>query len=239
MKNFPVRAPEGRSPAAGAIERITLLAAAYARRHGDYLGQASGWSEDKWSRHALSEWNLPQPISRRDVLEITANVKSPEDAEKAFIAVMVWGYGPTGYGPHRVDEMRASRRGGLGSYMLEVVEAASNGPVEAYRYMANNKIKQLGPSYGSKVAYFVTPSEVSPVLDYEVAQWIRAHEGCLRFDSRQWSTTQYEQFQLYCSQLLDVVRPLVDEREQTLGLVEYLMFIDRSARSLPKWATTI
>jgi len=232
-------------PADGAIERIIQLATIYAEQGGDYLSQASWWNRKKWSRHVLTEWNLPRPISRRDVFDIVDQIRTTSDAErdrvaeKAFVAIMVWGYGTTGYGPHRVKEMRASRQEGLGSYMVNITEAASDGPVEAYRFLANNKAKQLGPSYGSKVAYFATPGEVSPVLDSEVAQWIQQYEGRAHFQLTEWSTLQYGDFQAYCSQLLDVIRPLVSEAEQTLGLVEYLMFTDRFAGSLPSWARRI
>lgn len=232
-------------PADGAIERIIQLANIYADQGGDYLSQASWWNQRQWSRHVLTEWNLPRPISRRDVFDIVGQIRTANEAErarvaeKAFVAIMVWGYGTTGYGPHRVNEMRASRHEGISSYMVATAKAGAGGPLEAYRYLANNKAKQLGPSYGSKVAYFVTPGEVSPILDSEVAQWIQQYEGRARFQLTDWSTLQYGDFQAYCSHLLDVIRPSISEEEQTLGLVEYLMFIDRFAGSLPSWARRI
>ena len=219
--------------------RIRQLAETYAEHGGDYRLQASQWSTARWTKHLRTGWHLPNPITRHDVFSIVGAAKSPELAEKAFVAVMVWGFGWTGYGPHRVTEMRGSRPEGIGQYMLHVLTEAKTGPVEAYRSMSKNHAVQLGPSYASKIAYFATPNEVSPILDSLVARWVKEHEGRMLFDANKWSTPQYSNFQAYCQELLETACDVVAVDHQTLGLVEYLMFVDQGAAGLPAWAKTI
>ena len=233
----------GTVPSDGARERIRELAEVYAAEGGDYLTQASWWDSEDWSRHVHPGWNLPNPITRNDVFRLVKEARTVELAEGAFVAVMLWGYGQTGYGPHRVDEMKSSRPEGLGQYMLDIGKAAAPDTADAYRYMADNKMNRatkLGPSYASKVVYFVTQGEGSPILDSVVARWIHKHHDCKWvFNPNKWSTTQYEDYQSYCHDLLNEINSLVPEGHRTLGLVEYLMFIDQVASSLPKWAKTI
>lgn len=193
-----------------------------------------------WNVETRPDWDFPNPMSRQDVLDIVGCVVDVDSAERAFVAIMIWGYGSTGYGPHRVGEMRKSRSEGLGEYLLRIHQEAREGPAEAYRVMASDKARKLGPSYASKVAYFVTSGEVSPILDSLVAQWIsNQHQGKRLFNSQKWSTPQYLDFQSYCQELLDNVSSEVPEDHRTLGLVEYLMFVDQTSMALPNWARTI
>jgi hypothetical protein len=220
--------------------RIRQLAEVYAKHGGDYRRQPVKWDSQKWSNHVDPDWNLPHPLTRGDVLALVEAVRTyPDAAEKAFTAIMVWGYGTTGYGPHRVKAMKQDRPEGIGHYMLDVVKAAGEGRLEAYRFIANNSITQLGPSYASKVAYFATPGEQSPILDNLVAGWVKTQQNSRTFNARQWSTAQYATFLEYCQELLDVVAPVVSDGHATCGLVEYLMFIDQSTSFVPAWAKTI
>lgn len=225
---------------AAARTRIQQLAKAYSEGEGDYRHQPIRWNSRTWSNEVRPGWNLSSPLTRQAVLDIVRSAVDVDSAERAFVAIMIWGYGSTGYGPHRVGEMRVSRSEGLGKYLLNIIEQAQDGPAEAYRLLANDKASKLGPSYASKVAYFVTPGEASPILDSVVAGWVQAHHESKRlFNSQKWSTPQYIDFQSYCHELLEFVGPLVPEGHRTLGLVEYLMFIDQAATALPKWARTI
>lgn len=227
-------------PSDGARERIRKLSTMYVEKGGNHRLQSSTWDTANWSEVVRPEWGLPQNISRNDVFSLVSEASTIDHAEKAFVAVMLWGFGLTGYGPHRVKEMRKSRPEGLGRYMLDIVEAATRGPAEAYRHMANNRATKLGPSYASKVAYFVTQDEGSPILDSLVARWIyNHHDRKWVFNPNRWSTPQYLDFQSYCQELLDKVSSEVAEEQRTLGLVEYLMFIDQAATALPKWVRTI
>jgi len=45
---------------------------------------------------------LSRPIVRR---ACTGAASGPAEAERAFLAVMAWGYGRVGYGPFRVQRM--------------------------------------------------------------------------------------------------------------------------------------
>jgi hypothetical protein len=227
-------------PSDDAHRRIRELSEVYVANGGDYLAQPSWWDVENWSRHIHPGWNLPNPITRNDVFRLVKEGKTVESAERAFVAVMLWGYGQTGYGPHRVYEMKSSRPEGLGQYMLGIVNAAGDSPIGAYEYMAKNWARKLGPSYASKVAYFVTDGEGSPILDSLVGRWIyNHHDRKWVFNPNKWSTPQYEDYQSYCHDLLNEIVAVVPEGQRKLGLVEYLMFVDQVATTLPKWAKTI
>jgi hypothetical protein len=126
--------------------------------------------------------------------------------------------------------------------MLKVLSHANTGQsTAAYQYLQQreNRARELGPTYASKISYFVTKGEESPILDSEVAMWIWKHEGAWLFDPARWSTERYSAFHEYCRCLLEVLADVVPSCPLTLGFVEYLMFVDRAAQSVPEWARTI
>lgn len=222
-----------------ARSRMMELSRVYSERNGDYRLQSSTWNRKSWAPHVAPEWEFPDSLTRRDVFDMVSAASSEDDAEKAFLAVMVWGFGLTGYGPHRVGEMKKSRPEGLGRYMLNIKNNAGPNTRDAYLFLLNNRATKLGPSYASKIAYFVTDDETSPILDALVARWIWRMESRWIFNSNKWSTDQYADFREYCQDLLDTAGEYVPEGHRTLGLIEYLMFVDQQSTVLPGWARTI
>jgi hypothetical protein len=85
---------------------------------------------------------------------------------------MVWGYGDRGYGPYRVTQMLNQEN--AEEILTHVFETCQQGdPKLAYDFLKQNRIRILGPSYGSKFMTFCTPREMgAPIYDSLVAMWI-------------------------------------------------------------------
>jgi hypothetical protein len=85
---------------------------------------------------------------------------------------MIWGYGDRGYGPYRVAIMLSQ------SHTRQVLERAfelcdEGHPKDAYNFFMENRIRLLGPSFGTKLLMFATPREVgAPIYDSFVGKWI-------------------------------------------------------------------
>jgi len=229
-------------PSENARKRMMTLAKVYADNEGNYREQGpNNWSHH-WADHVPRNWGLPQQLTRRAVLEQVEFLRrepTDEAAEKVFLSIMVWGFGDTGYGPYRVGVMKSSRPEGLGKYLLGVVDSVDDGSISSYAHILKDNPTKLGPVYATKVAYFMTPGEISPILDSAVVQWVYRHQRKWLFNCNTWSVDQYAKYLSYCQELLNEVGGEVPEDQRTLGLVEYLMFIDQAAAGLPKWAKKI
>jgi hypothetical protein len=54
----------------------------------------------------------------------------------------------------------------------------SSKPKEAYQYLTQNRIRNLGPAFGTKYLAFCTPREVgAPILDSFVGLWLKEFAG--------------------------------------------------------------
>lgn len=215
---------------------MQALARAYADYGGDYRTQESSVQPGSWieltGNH--SELSTKTSIQRGEVLDFVKGAQSVELSEAAFLAVMMWGFGPTGYGPHRVLRMRDSISDGLGNYMRELIECAQRDWKEGYGFLRDNRLNKLGPSYATKLLYFTTGDENAPILDSVVAAWIKEH--CkISLNANLWSIAQYSRFRAICGELLDEIADEVAENDRTLGFIEYLMFMDQTTRFVPSW----
>jgi len=132
-------------------------------------------------------------VSRNDVFDEVRTQISADRIHLAFIVVMIWGYGTTGYGAHRTSEiLRQSETAEGGRLSDQVIEslkksadlAASGSPGTHSFYVLNNrptKIAGLGPAFFTKWLSFASmhnnPDEDSalPILDDVVAVWIKRH----------------------------------------------------------------
>ncbi len=114
---------------------------------------------------------LPSAIGREDVIKICQGKK--HSVIEKFLSVMIWGYGDRGYGPYRVSKMLSQ------PHAESVLQAAydlcqASKPKEAYQYLTQNRIRNLGPAFGTKYLAFCTPREVgAPILDSFVGLWLK------------------------------------------------------------------
>jgi hypothetical protein len=139
--------------------------------------EAFDWSSglhnwvDKFPRKAkFLETVLPLQIDR---VAVRAICESPNyDIIEKFLAVMVWGYGDRGYGPYRVGVMLSQPH--AKKVLSKAFEIAQNGqPKDAYLFLMENRIRILGPSFGTKFLSFCTPREIgAPIYDSFVGLWI-------------------------------------------------------------------
>jgi hypothetical protein len=175
-----------------------------------------GWSRGAWASQlhdlrdvvdALSA--LEDRVDRYTTAAFVLAELRNERVLSAFTAAMIWGYGPTGYGPSRLRWVltgvrgRRSRdaevRADVADRLLDAVSMVrERGPVEAYSHMYGaGRIKYLGGAFFTKWLYFASALDgpdtaaAAPILDKRVAVWLNANTDLrLRVDR----TTSYRQY---------------------------------------------
>lgn len=163
--------------------------------------RAFPWNAAKW-KHELREAPearaalglLPEQVDRQSTLEAVQTQLADNAAIPALIAAMVWGYGTTGYGPTRVRWILTGSRSGtmdrhfvssVGDRLLSAAQTVrAHGPLGAYRLMNNDgRIKYLGAAFFTKWLYFASAvsgpddPDAAPILDMQVAGWVRRETG--------------------------------------------------------------
>jgi len=186
-------------------------------------------SKNNWIKAFPSESKfisaLPDEINRDTVRKI-CNSKKYSVREK-FLAVMVWGYGDRGYGPYRVTQMMNQSH--AIQVLTKVYELSQIGdPKGAYDFLRSNRIRILGPSYGSKFITFCTPREVgAPIYDSLIACWVNefAKEDFLGVttSSETWNLKTYSRY-------WDWVKEHSDELECHPDEIELVLFRDAERR---------
>ncbi|GAB3954690.1 hypothetical protein [Micromonospora vulcania] len=169
--------------------------------------QAVSVNVDRWRAGLPSDaWpdNLPAggEIWRRDVFAVADAYRAGSaSARQLLTAVLVWGYGPIGYGPWRTTKsLDADPDGKRLAYALEELTAAA--PDEAslrtayqrFRDPNHARLPWLGPGLFTKVLYFVGYRRgvcgVQPlILDRVVASHLPADAGVLRPNG--WSSEEW------------------------------------------------
>ena len=162
--------------------------------------------------------SLPDEIDRITVRKI-CNSKKHSVLQK-FLAVMVWGYGDRGYGPYRVSQMLNQPH--AESVLAQVYEFSQSGnPLEAYDFLRNNRIRILGPSYGSKFITFCTPREVgAPIYDSLISFWVKAFAeeefSGVSTSSENWNLKTYTRYWSWIKEHSDELDCFPDEVELAL-----------------------
>ncbi len=105
--------------------------------------------------------SLPEKITRAHVLEISRNTaKSDRDAERAFLAAMVWGHGRVGYGAYRTARVLSENEEAARRLREVAAVAKKDGGVSAFRCLAQNRLDGLGVAFGTKPGSTVGPSVI-------------------------------------------------------------------------------
>ncbi|NMH98623.1 hypothetical protein HF526_15095 [Pseudonocardia sp. K10HN5] len=156
------------------------------------------WRKRTWERH-LDSLLLPTipEIGRSQATAAAAHAADGDDqAVRAFVTAMIWGYGPVGYGAWRTRRILDLSGAVAGHRLREVALAAADGPIEAFSAMARAPLPYLGPAFGTKYIYFCTAAvrdrhggRTAPVLDEVVRRWFARHTGSRL--SGTWSVPQY------------------------------------------------
>jgi len=162
------------------------------------------WSREAWAPVAEdldggSELldSLPDAVDRESTRDVVARELVVGHTLRAFLAVMVWGWGATGNGPLRTrwiltgvgrkDALDHPVRSGVAPRLTKAAElVGERGPVEACRYLLNEgAIKHFKMSYVTKWLYFASArgglddSRVAPILDARVAEWFASECGTI------------------------------------------------------------
>lgn len=160
------------------------------------------WSRDTWRRYFPSHREfldaLPERIDRAEVTSHAAHATTPEGAERAFLAAMIWGYGRVGYGPWRTARVLTENPGAAVRLAEVAGVARDDGGVAAFRDLAGRPLRYLGVAFGTKYLRFVTAKLSSdrvgaPILDAVVRRWFATHTG-LRLMIDEWRPDVYEKY---------------------------------------------
>jgi len=161
-------------------------------------GQAIRFSFDSWNQPPGLPESIPRtgPISRGQVLDIGQRVRETRSAAtELLVASFVWGWGPKGYGPHRLGKIRAAAGERLESSLQCAIAAANPesgppDPVSGYAQLYGgldyldraapgaepwSRLLGFGPAFFTKFLYFSTPGAL--ILDNRLANAVHDLSG--------------------------------------------------------------
>lgn len=167
----------------------------------DVEQRSFGWRRPPWEAALHDDeptlellGRLGENVDRETTRAVVLEELSAGRVVPAFVAAMIWGYGRTAYGPVRVRWVltgvrgRASATTAIRTDVPEKLAAGAQvardlGPVEGFRFMNNaGKVAYLGGPFFTKWLYFATAVDgiadpkAAPILDAQVAGWLRAHQ---------------------------------------------------------------
>jgi hypothetical protein len=161
-----------------------------------------GWSLRRWQaalpQHADLFLALPNPLDRAALISAcSAAISDARSAERAFVAVMVWGQGNNGYAQHRTTQMLANTPRSADRLLEAARTLHSAGAMEAYRRLEDDcRLAGFGPAFGPKYLHFCQPSGQAPralIFDKTVSEWISDNAG-LKLSPLDWSARTYAQY---------------------------------------------
>jgi len=237
-----------------ALNRIVSLSKAYKTTVESHLLHGPFWDEKRWLRVLNREemkkfsWN-PEwgpKITRKLILEAWESACDCDDAVHAFFLTMSWGFGAHFRGPWKTVAMFDSlREKSFGEFLLKVKDLTEQSNSDAFRMVLDQKITQLGPVYASKLLYAMSPiTQRSPVMDMWIERWGLSSEFGLNFSvsstrSIQENVSALERFTSFCKLALlrvnNIYPNLLNESENDVGFVEYLIFWDSKYRRRKPW----
>jgi hypothetical protein len=158
--------------------------------HDSVRGHTVSFSIAAWSGpHGLPD-GVPQTgrISRGDVLDIGQQVRArTRPASDLLVASFIWGWGTTGYGPHRLDSIQAAAGDRLESSLQRALDAINEDPaapdaIAGYTHLYGgrddqdrvapgqepwSRLQGFGPAFFTKFLYFSTLGAL--ILDNRLA----------------------------------------------------------------------
>jgi hypothetical protein len=201
------------------------------KTNGSLQQEGFDWSKNRnnWIKAFPKESKLisalPDEIDRGEVRRI-CNSKKYSVSQK-FLAVMVWGYGDRGYGPYRVTQMMEQHH--AVEVLSEAFELCQRGDAKgAYEFLSKNRIRILGPSYGSKFITFCTPRDIgAPIYDSLIAMWVKEFAAKeflgVTTSSESWNLKTYSRY-------WDWVKEHADELECYPDEIELVLFRDAESK---------
>ena len=173
---------------------------------------------DQLDRSTVRQLALEKPLTARGMFE-------------AMVIVYAWGWSTTAVGVTRAQTAIGAGIQSLGSALLAAREAVQNdGPIGGYAALARpHRIAGLGPSFGSKFLYFVSPQgQRALMLDQLLAAWLDREAG-LSVNATTWSIRTYTNY-LTTMQMWSSRLGIPDHQ------LEEILFTDEATRrGLARW----
>lgn len=189
--------------------------------------QETPWSRAAWQsafpQYADYLVSLPERVTRSDVIERCRDAHgSPEAAVRGFLAAMVWGYGPVGYGPYRTARV-LSENPGAARVLADVAgRARAEGGPAAFEWLARHRLRYLGVAFATKYLFFCAvdgDGEPAAVLDRVVRGWLARQAGWQpRLD---WQVEDYRRY-------VTVITDWASTLDLSPSDIEWLIFADAS-----------
>jgi hypothetical protein len=172
---------------------------------------------------------LPDDLTRDAVRAAVAEALAAGSATEGFVAVMAWGYGKKGYGPHRVGGMLGSRPD-VGACLAEAAHRATTGrALDAYRALAGpHRIAGLGPAFGTKYLYFASPRDAPALILDKLVSTALERTSPLRLNPVPWKERTYSIYTVTMGIWARHLEIQPDELEQVL-------FVDQASRNGSQW----
>jgi hypothetical protein len=199
------------------------------------------WPRQRWAQrfpsHSAMLATLPDQLSRPVVRRACSGAAAgPADAERAFLAVMAWGYGRVGYGPFRVQRMLDAAPDAGVWLQTAAGELSEGDPAAAYRVLGDHgmsRLPGLGPAFGTKFLYFCSPAGEHPalILDRLVAAWLRENTSLAVAEGR-WSPRTYERY-------LEAMFGWADELDMAADELESCIFAEQAGLSGSQWTQAV
>jgi hypothetical protein len=169
--------------------------------HGRPAQAAAVWQRDRWIKALPGQARvlaaLPDRLDRSVVRQLV--FEKPGTARgmfEAMIIVYAWGWSTTPVGVTRAQSTVGAGVERLGSALLAARDAMrTGGPRDGYSALGGpHRVAGLGPSFGSKFLYFVSPEDRRAlILDQLVADWL-ARDASLSLNATRWSVRRYEAY---------------------------------------------
>lgn len=162
------------------------------------------WPVSRWLA-ALPEQadlfrSLPNPLDRTALRRACANASvDARSAERALVAVMVWGHGDNGYAQDRTSKILSNTSRAADKLLAVARTLTAEGALTAYARLGDDydcRLNRLGPAFGTKFLYFCQPEGqelMALIHDKTVSEWIANHAG-LTLSSEQWSAPTYRAY---------------------------------------------
>jgi hypothetical protein len=168
--------------------------------HWDEAAQAGIlWPRQSWvdafPDHRDLFVGLPDRLDREHVRQASSNAATgAEQAVRAFLASMAWGYGRTGYARWRTN-MALTQTVAVPERLQRVAErVATDGGLAGYDLLGGDcRVRHLGPAFGTKYLYFIPQADGQApalILDRIVAGWLRANTSTV-FNPVPWAPSIY------------------------------------------------
>lgn len=174
------------------------------------LGQAVSFNPQTWKRWLPNDlWPdeldlLQGPgkfhrINREDVFRLSADVRTPAQAVRCYVAACVWGTGTGGIGVARRARPLRSHDDAGQRILKAITTLREDGAVAAYRRLrkgGDTNLRGLGPAFFTKVLYFAgwdaAPGPRPLILDQFVVRAFNEQAEVTWRTNWTWTHDQYD-----------------------------------------------